>query len=267
MSTIATLTSTESGANSLTDINANFSALNTDKAEKSLTVNSKALSTNPVLTTADVADSTDKRYCTDAQKVVIGNTSGANTGDNAANSNIPVKAAGSDIDTGTNDAKFVTAKAINDSHNTPLVAPGTSGNVMTSDGTDWTSAAVTVPTSKNGTITRAANAGDGSVNTAHGLGKTPTVVRMTAHLVASSSILCTSTGFYNGSTTACTYAFLDAGAGVEAASDTTNIVHIKTTNAGATEVATITVDGTNITLAWTATSTPTGNIYIVWEVQ
>lgn len=32
-------------------------------------------------TTADIADSTDKRYCTDAQKTVIGNTSGTNTGD------------------------------------------------------------------------------------------------------------------------------------------------------------------------------------------
>ena len=53
---------------------------------------------------------------------------------------IPVKAAGSEIDTGTDDAKFVTAKAINDSHNVPDVAPGTSGNVLTSNGTDWTSA-------------------------------------------------------------------------------------------------------------------------------
>jgi hypothetical protein len=32
-------------------------------------------------TTADIADSTDKRYVTDAQLVVIGNTSGTNTGD------------------------------------------------------------------------------------------------------------------------------------------------------------------------------------------
>ena len=37
-------------------------------------------------TTADIADSADKRYCTDAQKTVIGNTSGTNSGDNAANS-------------------------------------------------------------------------------------------------------------------------------------------------------------------------------------
>jgi hypothetical protein len=37
-------------------------------------------------TTADIADSTDKRYITDAQLVVVGNTSGTNTGDNATNS-------------------------------------------------------------------------------------------------------------------------------------------------------------------------------------
>jgi hypothetical protein len=39
-----------------------------------------------VLTTAHVADSTNKRYVTDAQLVVIGNTTGTNTGDNAVNS-------------------------------------------------------------------------------------------------------------------------------------------------------------------------------------
>jgi len=51
------------------------------------------------------------------------------------------KASGAELDTATDDAKFATAKAIKDSHNVPSVAPGTSGNVLTSDGTDWTSAA------------------------------------------------------------------------------------------------------------------------------
>lgn len=54
---------------------------------------------------------------------------------------VPVKATGAEADTGTDDAKFLTAKAAKDSHNIPLVAPGTSGNVLTSNGTDWTSAA------------------------------------------------------------------------------------------------------------------------------
>jgi hypothetical protein len=38
------------------------------------------------LDTSNIADSADKRYCTDAQKTVIGNTSGTNSGDNATNS-------------------------------------------------------------------------------------------------------------------------------------------------------------------------------------
>ena len=54
---------------------------------------------------------------------------------------LPVKASGAEIDTGEDDAKFATAKALKDSHNVPSVTPGTSGNVLTSDGTDWTSAA------------------------------------------------------------------------------------------------------------------------------
>jgi hypothetical protein len=38
-------------------------------------------------TTADIASSTDKNYVSNAQLIVIGNTSGTNTGDNAVNSN------------------------------------------------------------------------------------------------------------------------------------------------------------------------------------
>lgn len=59
----------------------------------------------------------------------------------AFSADIPVKAIGSELDTGTDDEKFVTAKSIADSHNVPSVAPGASGNVLTSDGTDWTSEA------------------------------------------------------------------------------------------------------------------------------
>jgi hypothetical protein len=45
------------------------------------TVNTKPLSANVVLTTADIADSTNKRYVTDANLTTIGNQSGTNTGD------------------------------------------------------------------------------------------------------------------------------------------------------------------------------------------
>ena len=59
---------------------------------------------------------------------------------------LPVKAIGSELDTGSDDAKFATAKAIKDSHNVPSVVPSTDGNVLTSDGTDWISAAGTAGT-------------------------------------------------------------------------------------------------------------------------
>lgn len=49
------------------------------------------------------------------------------------------KATGAEVDTGTDDNKFLTPKAVNDSHNIPDVAPGSSGNVMQSNGTDWVS--------------------------------------------------------------------------------------------------------------------------------
>lgn len=50
-----------------------------DTTDAVASVNS--LTGNVVLTTANIADSTDKRYVTDAQQTVINNTSGVNTGD------------------------------------------------------------------------------------------------------------------------------------------------------------------------------------------
>lgn len=54
------------------------------------------------------------------------------------------EATASEIDagtqTGTTGAElFINPKLLNDAHNIPFVAPGTSGNIMTSNGTDWIS--------------------------------------------------------------------------------------------------------------------------------
>jgi hypothetical protein len=58
----------------------------TGATKTKITYDSKGLVTAGAdATTADIADSTDRRYVTDAQLVVIGNTSGTNTGDNATN--------------------------------------------------------------------------------------------------------------------------------------------------------------------------------------
>lgn len=58
----------------------------TGATKTKITYDAKGLVTGGAdATTADIASSTDKRYVTDAQLVVIGNTSGTNTGDNAVN--------------------------------------------------------------------------------------------------------------------------------------------------------------------------------------
>jgi hypothetical protein len=59
----------------------------TGATKTKITFDAKGLVTSGAdATTADIADSLDKRYVTDAQSTVIGNTSGTNTGDNATNS-------------------------------------------------------------------------------------------------------------------------------------------------------------------------------------
>ena len=57
-------------------------------------------------TTADIADSTNKRYVTDAQQTVIGNTSGTNTGDQT--SIVGISGTIAQFNTACSDADFAT---------------------------------------------------------------------------------------------------------------------------------------------------------------
>lgn len=59
----------------------------TGATKTKITYDAKGLVTSGTdATTADIADSTNKRYVTDAQQTVLSNTSGTNSGDNATNS-------------------------------------------------------------------------------------------------------------------------------------------------------------------------------------
>jgi hypothetical protein len=69
------------------DLKVDENAAITGATKTKITYDAKGLVTAGAdATTADIASSTDKRYVTDAQLVVVGNTSGTNTGDNATNS-------------------------------------------------------------------------------------------------------------------------------------------------------------------------------------
>jgi hypothetical protein len=95
---------------------------------------------------------TDKTPPVDADLLIIGDSAASGVWKKLTWANLKStlgaglsKAIGSEVDTGTDDTKYVTVKAINDSHNVPLIAPGSDGNFMTSNGTDWISEAITVP--------------------------------------------------------------------------------------------------------------------------
>ena len=98
MSTITNLQSTDNGADSLSIINTNLENLNTDKLESS-DLSGYELLSNKENSTIDT--STTKYPTVNLLKTV--------------NDSIPVKASGAEIDTGTDDAKFATAKALADS--------------------------------------------------------------------------------------------------------------------------------------------------------
>jgi hypothetical protein len=199
-----------------------------------------------------------------------GTSTGTNTGDNATNSQYSgiVKATGAELDTATNDDKFATAKAIKDSKNVPSVAPGTSGNILTSNGTDWTSVTPTSSsmTYKNGTATRAMNTASGVQNIAHGLGAVPKKVRITGRFTDGlSGRNSWSDGVYNGTTNSCVWInYANSTAGV----DDTYGVKLLDSNSGTTQVAVITCDATNIILTWTLTGSGTASLMnLMWEAE
>jgi hypothetical protein len=102
----------------------------TGATKTKITFDAKGLVTSGAdATTADIADSTDKRYVTDAQATVIGNTSGTNTGDNATNSQYSGLAA-SKQDVITGGASTITSSNLTASR--ALVSDG-SGKVAVSD--------------------------------------------------------------------------------------------------------------------------------------
>ena len=104
----------------------------TDVVSSSTTINSHPLISNITLTTADIADSTDKRYITDVQKLALGSFSGVNTGDETT-STIKTKLGISTLSgSNTGDQTNISGNAATVTTNANLTGDVTSiGNVTT----------------------------------------------------------------------------------------------------------------------------------------
>ncbi len=188
-----------------------------------------------VLTTADIADSSDKRYVTDAQLTVIGNTSGTNSGDQDLSGYVPttrtvngqalssnVTLTKSDVGLGNVDNTSDTGKPISTATQTaldlkaPLASPALTGTPTVptaTTGTNTTQAASTAFVQQEitaGATPDATTLVKGKVQLAGDLGgtaaspTTPTAV----HLAGTETV--TGDKTFSGSTTLGNTTFTDA---------------------------------------------------------
>lgn len=123
--------------------------------------------------------------------------------------------------------------------------------------------------SKAGTTTRDLSTASGNQTIAHGLGKTPSLVRLTVIQASTSGASDNySFGTYDGSNTVGVYRGQNSNSQFYVGNSTTYAINIMTaaTNDTSPSTASVTVDGTNITLAWTKATGASGTAYILWEV-
>lgn len=257
MSSISTINN-ESHAAVRTKLNNNFSALNTDKLEKGSGVtgnvptfgasnvlqdSGKTLPSGSVVGTTDTQTLTNKTI-NGATPTEVGHLSGV-TG------NIQTQLNGKAASSHAHAASDITSGTMDQAR----LGSGSSGA-----GTKFLADDQTYKTVPGGSFKSVTAQHDPSVtgtqDIAHGLGKTPTYVRITALPGGSGAM---SIGTYDGTSNICVR--LNAADG-----QNTETVIVYAVCSGGTATAMATVDGTNVTLNWSKTSSPTGNVCMLVEV-
>lgn len=123
---------------------------------------------------------------------------------------------------------------------------------------------------KSGVTTRALNTASGNQTIAHGLGTTPLRVKITVIEASTSGHQENySFGSYDGTNNRCVFRGKNNNAQYYVGNDASNSISIYHSGSNDTlpSTGTITVDATNITIAWTKAASATGTAYILWEVE
>ena len=117
---------------------------------------------------------------------------------------------------------------------------------------------------KNGSTTRDVSDSSGTQTIAHGVGKTPRYVKITAVYDGGSTLVTNAYTFYNGTTQTSVGM---AGDGVNANMVSTfclNDPNTPTSN-NRTQIGVLTYDATNISIAWTKSGAGSGTYTLLWE--
>jgi hypothetical protein len=144
-----------------------------------------------------------------------------------------------------------------------------SGKYPAADGSAITNIANPI-TYKNGNFTKDASDASTTQTIAHGLGKSPKWVKITAICKSGTGSspdqgLAFAYTVYNGTTqsSASNYPSAATPTYTNASTFTLNAASAS----GATQTGVVTFDSTNISIAWTKTGSPTGTFYCVWEAE
>jgi len=104
----------------------------------------------------------------------------------------------------------------------------------------------------------------GTQTIAHGLGIIPKNVKIIgAAALDGANTLSQATTFYNGTTQSSVWSFTSSGGNVYTGAD----FKFSVTPVSAYQIGVITVDVTNIYIAWTKTGSPTGTAQLLWEAE
>lgn len=124
-----------------------------------------------------------------------------------------------------------------------------------------------VPRYSSVVTSRAGDTASGSVSVAHNLGFTPRITRVIARKLLGAAII-VSDGYYIGTSTTCVYGAGNSGGGGIANTSTTNVLNIFDDSGGNNQVATVTVDGTNVNFTFTKSGSPSAaSIFILIQTE
>lgn len=138
---------------------------------------------------------------------------------------------------------------------------GSATDVLKGDGSFGS---INTVTYKNGTTSKDASDASTTQNIAHGLGKVPLKVKITAITVNAGAAPYNAIAetVYNGTTQSSVSTYFTSGSSTTATTFTLN-----TANANATQTGVVAFDGTNIIITWTKTGSSTGTYQLLWEAE
>lgn len=246
MATITTINGSDQITNSRTVINTNFSNLNSDKIETSVLDTDTAMAAN-----SDAKVATQK-----AVKTYIDTFGGANASETVRG--IVEEATDAEVTAGTATGSTGAKLAV------------TPAKLATRLATILAAYQATV-IYKNGLTSKALADASGSQTIAHGLGKSPTRINFHATFHSGTAISGVVHGVWDATSQNCTGLMIAEGTtSATADASFTNATALKISDVAALsdfQVGTVSVDATNITIAWVKTNNPSGTWNILWEAQ